>query len=100
MVLEDVKFNEAIQCQVNDRLRARSETLYPVLSVVLRRLTCNFLENRIEDGVSHFRIVQKNEGISIRVNAGYEREFRKYGSDDGAVQIPARDLVEVARLLI
>ena len=100
MVLKDVKFNEAIQCQVNDRLRARSETFDPVLGVVLFRFRRNFPQNGIENKVSHFRIIQKNEGVSICVNAGYQRKFRKYGADDGAVQVPARDLVEVARLLV
>ncbi len=43
----------------------------------------------VEDGVAHFRIVEKDEGFPVRVNTGYKGQLREDSSGDGAVKVPA-----------
>ena len=100
MVLQDLQVNQAIQRQINDRLRTGSEPLDPVLGVPLNGFARNFLQDGVQDGVARLRLVQKDQGLHIRVNARVQRQFREYGADDGAVQIPAGYLAKVAALFV
>ena len=68
--------------------------------VPLDRLFGDFLEKGIENGVAGFRRVDEVERIEIRVDARKERELRQHRAGDGAVQIPAGNLVEIAVLLV
>ena len=58
VVLQDVQIDEAVQSQVDDRLRARGESFDPVLRVPLNRFVRDLLEDGVEDGVADFRFVQ------------------------------------------
>ena len=100
MVLQDIQVDKAVQAQVDDRLGAGGEPLDPVLGVSPRGLLGDLLQNRVEDGVANFRLVQKDEGLHVRVDTVYEGQFGEYRTDDRAVQVPARHLVKVAGFLV
>ena len=92
--------DQAVQGQVDDRLRPPGEAFDPVLGVPSIRFVRDLLQNGIEGGIAGFRRVQQMQRIQIRVDARLEGELREHRADDGAVQIPARDLVEIAVLLV
>ena len=77
-----------------------SEPFDPVLGVSLSRLICDFLQDGVKRGVARFRLIQKEQGIHVRVDARLEREFCENSTDDGAVQVPAGHRAKVAAFFV
>ena len=100
VVLEDVESDQFIQGEVNDVFGFGYESFYPVLGVASGGLFGYALQDGVEGGVAGFGVVHEEEGFFVGVNASDEGEFGERGADDGAVQVPAGDLVEVAALLV
>ena len=100
MVFQDVQVNEAVQRQVDDGFCTRGEPLYPVLGVVLARFARDLLQDGVQGRVARFCPVDDEQALDICVDAAHEGEFREYGAGDGAVQVPAGNLVKVTALLV
>ncbi len=72
VVFQDLQVNQAIQNRINDRLRTGSEPFNPVLGVPLTRFGCNFFQNEVQGRVAGFRLVHKEQGFHVRVDARSE----------------------------
>ena len=72
VVFQDLQINQAIQNRINDRLRTGSESFDPVLGVPLNRFGCNFFQNGVQGRVARFRLVHKEQGFHVRVDARSE----------------------------
>ena len=100
VVFQDIQVNQAVESRVNNRLRTGSKPFDPLLGVSLNRFASDFLQNGIQSRVARFRPIHKVQGFHIRVDSRQQRQLREYGTDDGAVQVPAGYLVEVAALFV
>ena len=100
VVLQDLQVAQVVQCHVDDRLRMGSESLDPVLGVALIRLGRDPVEDRVERGIAGSGPVQEDQGLHVGVDASHERQLGEGRADDGTVQVPARNLAEVAALLV
>ena len=69
VVFQDLPVHEAIQTQINDRLRKGRQPFDPVLGVPLNWFGGDFLQNGVQGGVARFSRVQQEQGIEIRINA-------------------------------
>ena len=100
VVFQDLQVNQAVESRVNNRLRTGSKPFDPVLGVSLNRFAGDFLQNWVQCRVARFRPVHKVQCFHIRVDSRHERKLREDGADEGAVQVPAGYLVEVAALFV
>ena len=100
VVFQDLQVNQAVESRVNNRLRTGSKPFDPVLGVSLNRFAYDFLQNWVQCRVARFRPAHKVQCFRIRVDSRHERKLREDGADDGAVQVPAGYLVEVAALFV
>ena len=100
VVFQDLQVSQAVEYRINDGFRPRSKPFDPVLSVALGWCVGDFFEDGVEVGVAGLVGVDKEEGVLVSVDAEPEREIGEDGAGDGAVQVPAGHLVEIAALLV
>ena len=100
MVLQNIAIDQTLEGRIDHRLRLTGEPFDPVSGVALNGLLRDLHENGVQDGVARFRSVDEDERIEIRVDARLQDKLRQHRSDDGAVQVPAGNLVEVSVLLV
>ena len=100
VMLQDSQPDQPVERLVDDPLRPAGEALDPVDRVPLGRFVGDLRENRVEHGIAGLRRVDEDQRIEVRVDAPEQRELRQHRAGDGAVQIPAGNLVEIAVLLV
>ena len=92
--------DEPVERRVDDVLGAGGEALDPVLGGAPFGGVGDLAEHGVDQRVAGGRLVEEVERVDVGVDASLEGELGEDGADDGAVQVPPGDLVEVAALLV